>query len=42
VHNVPTLVRFERVDGQVKETGRMTEDGIMDEQQLKALINKSS
>ena len=42
VNNVPTLVRYERVDGKVKETGRLTENEILDGQQLQALINKTS
>jgi hypothetical protein len=39
VNNVPSLVRFQRVDGQVKETGRLTEDEILDSQRLKGLLN---
>lgn len=31
---MPTLVKFERVDGEVKETGRLEEDGIKDEKSL--------
>jgi hypothetical protein len=42
VNNVPTLVRYERVDGKVKETGRLTENEILDGQQLQALINKTA
>ncbi|KAI9147241.1 Thioredoxin domain-containing protein C21C3.12c [Paramyrothecium foliicola] len=39
VNNVPSLVRYERADGQVKETGRLVEDEILDEQRLKAFLN---
>lgn len=38
VHNVPTLVRYERVDGEIKETGRLVEGEILDQGKLKALI----
>ncbi|CZT09533.1 hypothetical protein WAI453_004769 [Rhynchosporium graminicola] len=34
LHNVPTLVKFERVDGEVKETARLEEEGIKDKQSL--------
>ncbi|CZT04553.1 uncharacterized protein RAG0_10974 [Rhynchosporium agropyri] len=34
LHNVPTLVKFERVDGEVKETARLREEGIKDKQSL--------
>jgi len=40
VHFVPTLVRYQRVDGEVKETGRMMEDGILDEKKLYEFIGK--
>ena len=40
VHNVPTLVKFECVDGEVKETGRVEEDKIKDEKILYSFINK--
>ncbi|KAJ5901477.1 thioredoxin reductase [Penicillium taxi] len=38
VHNVPTLVRYQRIDGQVKETGRLVEREILDSKKLKDLI----
>ncbi|KAK8030160.1 hypothetical protein PG993_011451 [Apiospora rasikravindrae] len=38
VNNVPTLARFEQVNGKVVEKGRMTEDGIMDPATLKAFM----
>lgn len=37
---MPTLVRYQRVDGEVKETGRMMEDGILDEKKLYEFIGK--
>ncbi|KAH8763093.1 hypothetical protein F5883DRAFT_498583 [Diaporthe sp. PMI_573] len=39
VHNVPTLVRYERVDGEVKETGRLVEGEILDKGRLKGLVD---
>ncbi|KAK7934638.1 hypothetical protein PG985_000133 [Apiospora marii] len=38
VNNVPTLARFELVKGKVVEKGRMTEDGIMNPETLKAFM----
>jgi hypothetical protein len=38
VHNVPTLVRYQRVDGEVKETGRLVEGEILDEKKLHDFI----
>lgn len=38
VNNVPTLARFELVKGKVVEKGRMTEDGIMNAETLKAFM----
>ncbi|ORY55844.1 DUF953 domain protein [Pseudomassariella vexata] len=40
ISNVPTLVRFERMDGQVKETGRLVEGEILDDKKLKAFIGR--
>ncbi|KAL0936362.1 Thioredoxin domain-containing protein C21C3.12c [Colletotrichum truncatum] len=40
VNNVPTIVRYQRVDGQVKETGRLVEGEILDEKRLRALIEE--
>lgn len=40
VHGVPMLVRFEIVDGVVKETGRLDEDGIKDGSILHGFIGK--
>ncbi|KAL4758361.1 uncharacterized protein BDW70DRAFT_142012 [Aspergillus foveolatus] len=34
VNNVPTLVRFENVNGTVKETGRLVEGDILDRKKL--------
>ncbi|KAH8651435.1 hypothetical protein BX600DRAFT_473564 [Xylariales sp. PMI_506] len=39
VHNVPTIVRYGRVDGQVKETGRLVESEILDAGKLQKLIS---
>ncbi|CCF35454.1 hypothetical protein CH063_01310 [Colletotrichum higginsianum] len=38
VHNVPTLVRYQRLGGEVRETGRLVEAEILDERRLKELI----
>jgi len=38
VHNVPVLVRYQRVDGKVKETGRLIEDEILDGKRLHELV----
>ncbi|KAH6674796.1 thioredoxin-like protein [Halenospora varia] len=38
VHNVPTLVRYQRVDGEVRETGRLVEDEILNEKKLSGLV----
>lgn len=38
VHNVPTLVRYENVGGEVKETGRLVEGEILDDTKLQKLI----
>ncbi|OHW92574.1 DUF953 domain-containing protein [Colletotrichum incanum] len=40
VHNVPTIVRYQRLDGEVRETGRLVEDEILDEKRLKDLISE--
>lgn len=40
IHNVPTLVRYQRVDGDVKETGRLVEGEILVEQRLKHLLSR--
>ncbi|KUL83495.1 hypothetical protein ZTR_10788 [Talaromyces verruculosus] len=42
VHSTPTLVRYERVDGQVKEVGRLEEAEILDSKRLKDLITHPS
>lgn len=42
VNNVPTLVRYQRIDGDVQETGRLVEDEIVDEKKLANLIGKTS
>ncbi|KAG5920046.1 hypothetical protein E4U42_006329 [Claviceps africana] len=39
VHGVPTLARFERVNGVVVETARLDESGIMDVGTLHAFLN---
>ncbi|EEA27221.1 hypothetical protein TMatcc_004499 [Talaromyces marneffei ATCC 18224] len=40
VHSIPTLIRYERVDGTVKEVGRLEEAEILDSKRLKDLINR--
>jgi hypothetical protein len=40
VNGIPMLVRFEKVDEVVKETGRLDEDGIMDKEILGSFIGK--
>ncbi|RDW59161.1 hypothetical protein BP5796_12085 [Coleophoma crateriformis] len=40
VHNVPTLVRFQRVGGEIAETGRLVEDEILDKKKLKSLVTE--
>jgi hypothetical protein len=38
VPNVPTLARYERLDGEVKEVGRLIEEEILDKERFKKLI----
>ncbi|KAI8304515.1 Serine/threonine-protein kinase pkn1 [Colletotrichum sp. SAR11_240] len=38
VHNVPTIVRYQLVNGEIKETGRLVEGDILDKGRLQALI----
>ncbi|KAG8423986.1 hypothetical protein J3458_000827 [Metarhizium acridum] len=38
VNGVPTLAKYERVDGEVVETARLDENGIMDEAKLRGFI----
>lgn len=38
VHNVPTLVRYENVGGEVNETGRLVEGEILDDTKLQKLL----
>ncbi|KAH8890214.1 hypothetical protein GQ53DRAFT_766280 [Thozetella sp. PMI_491] len=38
VHSVPTLVRFQRVNGEVKEVGRLVEAELLDEKKLHTLM----
>nr|ACG47569.1 thioredoxin-like protein 5 [Zea mays] len=42
VNNTPTLARYERVDGKVKEVGRLVEAEILDSKRLKNFITSSS
>lgn len=42
VHSTPTLARYERVDGKVKEVGRLEEAEILDSKKLKDLITRPS
>lgn len=39
VNAVPTLVRYQWVDGQVKETGRLIEGELLDQKKLKDFIS---
>jgi hypothetical protein len=41
VNAVPTLVRYQRVDGEVKETGRLVEGELLDQKKLKELVGDS-
>ncbi|SPN98659.1 related to Thioredoxin domain-containing protein C21C3.12c [Cephalotrichum gorgonifer] len=38
VHGVPTVARYERVDGEIKETGRLVEHEILDSKLFAALV----
>lgn len=38
VHNVPALVRFERIDGEVSATGKLIEGEILDKAKLGAFL----
>lgn len=40
VNNIPTIVRFERVDGGITETGRLVEAEILDEKRLGEFIGQ--
>jgi gentisate 1,2-dioxygenase len=39
VNNVPALVRYQRVNGEVSETGRLIEAEILDKAKLQAFLN---
>lgn len=39
VNNVPALVRYEKTGGTVKETGRLIEGEILNEERLSQLID---
>lgn len=41
VHNVPTVVRYQRVGGEITETGRLVEAEILDENRLKDLVGQN-
>ncbi|KAK1488367.1 hypothetical protein CABS01_01997 [Colletotrichum abscissum] len=41
VNNVPTIVRFELSDGELKETARLVEGEILDEKRLRGLIRNN-
>ncbi|KAK4507113.1 hypothetical protein PRZ48_000847 [Zasmidium cellare] len=41
VHNVPALVRFEKVGNAMKEVGRLTEGEILDQERLHELLQGS-
>jgi len=36
---VPTLVRYQRAGAEVKETGRLVEDELLDQEKLKELVD---
>jgi hypothetical protein len=38
IHFVPTLIRFERVGGELKETGRLVEGEVLDEKKFRDLV----
>lgn len=38
INFVPTLARYERVDGEVKETGRLVEGELLDKKRIYDLI----
>ncbi|KAF2208194.1 hypothetical protein CERZMDRAFT_62239 [Cercospora zeae-maydis SCOH1-5] len=38
VHNVPTLVKYENLGGEIKETGRLVEREILDDTKLQKLL----
>ena len=38
VNNVPTLVRYQRVDGTITETGRLVEGQILDRDRLQDFL----
>ena len=42
VHNVPALVKYERVGNQVKEVGRLIEGEILDSSKLQKLVYGTS
>jgi hypothetical protein len=35
---VPTLVQYQRVEGEVKETGRLTDPELFDEAKIRAFV----
>lgn len=37
---MPTLVRYQRVDGEVKETGRLVEGELLDEKKMRNLVEE--
>ncbi|KAK7180417.1 hypothetical protein DPSP01_001807 [Paraphaeosphaeria sporulosa] len=39
VNAVPTLVRYQRAGAEVKETGRLVEDELLDQEKLKELVD---
>ncbi|KAF2015055.1 hypothetical protein BU24DRAFT_423971 [Aaosphaeria arxii CBS 175.79] len=41
VKSVPTLARYERIDGKVQETGKLEEGEILDSKKLKSLLGGS-
>lgn len=39
INNVPTLVRYQRVDGVISETGRLVEGQILNKDRLRGFIS---
>ncbi len=38
VNAIPALVRYQRIDGEVKETGGLSEGELLDQKKLKDLV----
>jgi hypothetical protein len=40
VNAIPTLIRYQRVDGEVTETGRLVEAEVIDEKKFLSFVSK--